>query len=356
MSSRSKIQNREQLAIVAKNAQKQGKKVGFTSGTFDLLHPGHVDYLEQARAKVDLLIVGVNSDASVRAYKSPDRPVISEHDRITLLAALACVDHVFLFNELNNNENVYALKPDLYIKAGDYQRSELSSASLVEQNGGQVLIIPLLKGFSSTAIIEQIQGVLGSEAISEKKTPRSSKKLRAVFIDRDGTINEEVEYLHQPIDVQIIARAGEGIKALQDAGFKIVIVTNQPGIGFGYFTRQELFKVNKQILSELNKSGALVDKFLFCPHTKADQCECRKPKPGMLKRAALELGVDLSQSYMIGDSNSDIEAGKAAGCKTILVQTGKAGKDGLQQVEPDLVCSSLFEASQKICVHGQSLA
>ena len=127
-----KILTRGQVAEICRKAREEGRKIAFTSGAFDLMHAGHADYLQKARAICDILVVGVNTDASVRAYKGPGRPIVPERERAELVAALEAVDYVFLFCERRNAGNLEAIRPDFYIKAGDYDKSELTSAGIVK--------------------------------------------------------------------------------------------------------------------------------------------------------------------------------------------------------------------------------
>ncbi|MDZ4786100.1 MAG: HAD-IIIA family hydrolase [bacterium] len=343
-----KIKTRDELKKILLDLQKQKKKVGFTSGVFDLLHSGHVDYLEKSKSECDLLIVGINSDASVKENKGDKRPIVSETDRCAVISGLASVDFIFLFSETNNNKNIEELKPDLYIKAGDYDRSKLSSASLVESYGGKVLFIPFSRGKSSTSIIEKILEVYALSVITAEPKKTKDAVCKAVFVDRDGTINKEVDYLCDPEKFEILPGVVEGLKKFQDSGFKIIVITNQPGIGFGYYERGDLFKVNARFLEIAGKAEIKISKIYYCPHTKADICDCRKPAIGMLLRAKEEMNVDLSKSFVIGDTTSDILAGKNAGCKTILVKTGKAGKDEIYDVLPDLIAEDLLDAFNKV--------
>ncbi|MEK7483252.1 MAG: adenylyltransferase/cytidyltransferase family protein [Planctomycetota bacterium] len=138
------------------------KDIGFTSGTFDLLHLGHLSYLQQTKEYCKILVVGVNSDLSVKAYKSPLRPIVPEQERLALIAGLECVDYVFLFSETNNHHNIKELKPGWYFKAGDYQLSQLSSKNLLESYGGTIKILSEIPHLSSTAMIQKIQGLPSS--------------------------------------------------------------------------------------------------------------------------------------------------------------------------------------------------
>jgi rfaE bifunctional protein nucleotidyltransferase chain/domain len=342
MASSSKIKTRDQLITEQSLWRKASIKVGFTSGVFDILHSGHVEYLERARALCDILVVGVNSDQSVRSNKGDLRPINSEAERVRILAGLASVDFIFVFSESNNNKNIELLKPDVYIKAGDYSKDKLSSASIIESYGGRVELVKFVEGRSSTSVIEKIsaQALAGAvTAAPDKKEIKTSGK--AAFIDRDGTINKEVEYLSNPDEFELVPGAIEGMKALAAAGYEIVIVTNQPGIGLGYYTAGDLFRVNAKLLKAAGDAGVPIRKIYFCPHTKLDGCSCRKPGAGMLLRARDELGIDLSKSIMIGDTDADIGAGRAAGCRTVLVLSGKTKDLSLLKMAPEQVVDSL---------------
>jgi len=348
-----KIKTREELALLCEQFRREGKTIGFTSGVFDLFHAGHADYLEKAKALCDILIVGVNSDASVRRYKGPDRPIVPEAHRMKVLAALESVDYVFLFDERRNQKNIEALKPHLYIKAGDYGPENLTSKDTVEKYGGKVHLIPIAESISTSGVIEKIQG-LGKRqneyfveeegAVHIERIP--SKLTQAVFFDRDGTILEEVEYLHDPEKIRFLPGALEGMKQFQNMGYRLIILSNQPGIGLGYYTKEDFYRVNRAMFKVFSQYGILIDKIYFCPHTKAEKCLCRKPEQALIQRAQKELYLDLSQSIMIGDKTSDIETGKRAGMKTILVKTGHKGEDGEYPVNPDYVAENILSAAQ----------
>jgi len=161
---------------------------------------------------------------------------------------------------------------------------------------------------------------------------------RAVFLDRDGTINIEKEYLFQASDFEFIKGAPEAIRLLNLAGIMVVVVTNQSGVARGYYTEEDVENLHRHIAGELESAGAHVDAWLYCPHhpngrgSYALPCNCRKPLPGMLHEAARRYDIDLENSTMIGDKRADIEAGLAAGCRTVLVRTGY-GADEERYVE-----------------------
>ena len=134
------------------------RRVVFTNGVFDILHAGHVTYLEEARALGDVLVVGLNSDESVRRLKGPSRPINTQEDRALVLSALRCVDHVIVFDDDTPLAVITALIPDVLVKGGDYTPDTVVGADVVEQHGGSVVIIPLLEGRSTTSIIARSQG------------------------------------------------------------------------------------------------------------------------------------------------------------------------------------------------------
>jgi rfaE bifunctional protein nucleotidyltransferase chain/domain len=151
-----KILKPEEVRLLA------GKEdVVFTNGCFDILHPGHVDYLQRARSLGSCLVVGLNSDASVRRLKGPLRPVNDETSRALVLAALACVDYVIVFHEDTPYELIRTVEPDVLVKGGDWSVDRIVGRDLVEGLGGRVLSIPLLKGYSTTAIVDRIVAMHG---------------------------------------------------------------------------------------------------------------------------------------------------------------------------------------------------
>ena len=177
---------------------------------------------------------------------------------------------------------------------------------------------------------------------------------RAVFLDRDGTINIEKDYLYLIADFEFIPGTPEAIRILNQAGFMVVVVTNQSGIARGYYTEDDVEALHRHIAKELARSGAHVDAWFFCPHHPAGRgsyalpCTCRKPLPGMLAEASRRYSINLQDSIIIGDKRADIEAGLAAGCRTILVRTGY-GTEEEQHIAPETtVCDDLLSAVQCI--------
>lgn len=167
----------------------------------------------------------------------------------------------------------------------------------------------------------------------------------AVFLDRDGVINKEVSYLSRVGDFEFLPNAVEALKFLSGTGYKLIIVTNQSGVGRGFFSSGELSKIHEHMLRELHKNGIRIDKIYVCMHHPGDKCGCRKPSIGLLKEAERDFNIDLGKSYFIGDKTIDIKTGKDAGCKTILVKTGYGGSDKEYDVLPDYLAEDLLDAA-----------
>lgn len=177
-------------------------------------------------------------------------------------------------------------------------------------------------------------------------------KQKAVFLDRDGTINKYVGFLQNIEQFELIEGTAEAIKKINNVGYLAIVITNQPVIARGEVTFEELEDIHKKMETLLGYEGAYLDAIYYCPHhphkgyqgerpeLKID-CNCRKPKPGMLIQAAMDFNIDLSQSWMIGDSDNDIKAGIAAGCRTVLVGEGEYGQD--------VTVTSLSDFADKFC-------
>jgi histidinol-phosphate phosphatase family protein len=173
---------------------------------------------------------------------------------------------------------------------------------------------------------------------------------RAAFLDRDGVINQRPpagEYITRWEDLHILPGVAEAVSGLREAGFLVVVVTNQRAVARGLLADSELQSLHQRMRDALEKAGAKIDALYYCPHEKEPACECRKPAPGMLLKAASEYGIDLSASWMIGDSLIDMAAGKAAGCKTALIGDGETPG-------ADLIVPSLLDAARLILKVAQA--
>ena len=180
---------------------------------------------------------------------------------------------------------------------------------------------------------------------------------KAVFLDRDGVITQEPpHYAHRVDELEFIPRSPEAIKLLNENNFVIIIVSNQSGIARGYYQEEDTVTFNQAMEKKLAEIGAHIDAIYYCPHhpeAKIEKyridCDCRKPKTGMLKRAEKNMNIDLKKSYIVGDRWSDIEAGKNTGCKTILVKTGSGIKSlKSNKITCDYIANDLYDAAEHI--------
>jgi D,D-heptose 1,7-bisphosphate phosphatase len=157
--------------------------------------------------------------------------------------------------------------------------------------------------------------------------PASRARRRAIFLDRDGTVTIDTGYPSDPDEVELLPGAADGLRTLRDRGWALVLVSNQSGVGRGLITPEQAQVVHDRLMVTLRASGVELDGAYYCPHAPDDACECRKPRSGLLRRAAAELRLDLAGSVMVGDRQSDVEAGKEAGCRTVLLGGGKGDPD-----------------------------
>ena len=158
---------------------------------------------------------------------------------------------------------------------------------------------------------------------------------RAAFFDRDGTINVDIGYLHRTEDIRFVPGVPELIKKYNDIEYLVIVITNQSGIARGMFTEDDMRCVNDAMNRRLlNEYGAHIDAFYYCPHLPEykTECDCRKPKPGLLLQAAEKYNIDLAASWMIGDSDSDVQAGEAAGCRTVKLADGMALPEAVKAI------------------------
>lgn len=151
-----KIKSVDELDIISKKIKSEGKKIITTNGVFDIIHIGHIRYLQEAKRLGDILIIGVNSDNSVKRIKDSRRPINNEDDRAEVLAALECVNYVTIFNENDPINFLSVIKPDIHVKGGDYGEDEIIEKDTVNSNGGKIELLPLIGGYSTTNFIKEI--------------------------------------------------------------------------------------------------------------------------------------------------------------------------------------------------------
>ena len=202
-------------------------------------------------------------------------------------------------------------------------------------------------------VVAAAEKILGKEesTISEKETEQFSPEPEisrpAVFLDRDGTVNREVHYLSKPEQLELLPGAGEAIRRLNDLDLPVILVTNQSGIARGYLSEETLQRIHDLLAKMLAEHGAHLDAIYFCPDLPDSGSVCRKPEIGMLEQAAREHRVDLKRYYVVGDMAKDIEMGRRAGARTVLVLTGY-GQEAREKVQPDHIARDLAEAADWI--------
>jgi D-glycero-D-manno-heptose 1,7-bisphosphate phosphatase len=176
---------------------------------------------------------------------------------------------------------------------------------------------------------------------------------RAVFLDRDGVINRkapEGQYITRWEEWRFLPRVAEAIALLNHAGFLVIVISNQRCVAKGLISEDELKSLHQRMCRELAGAGATIDDIYYCPHESRPRCDCRKPAPGMLLAAAQAHHIDLASSWMVGDSDHDVEAGRSAGCKTVQL----AEREGGPEAGADLVAGSLLHAARQILQHSQA--
>lgn len=315
-----------------------------TNGVFDVLHRGHVSYLHRAAELGASLLVAVNSDASARMLgKGPDRPLNVAEDRAYVLSGLSSVALVTFFDTRTPVELIRAVRPDIYVKGGDYDIETLEETRVVSGWGGQSVVIPFVDGFSTTALVQRIR----------QSSPNVLRK--AAFLDRDGVINKDKAYVHLWGDFEFVPGAIEGMRRLQEAGYALVIVTNQSGLARGYYTEAQYQTLTATLRNELARQGVKLNGVYHCPHHPegtvpelAINCNCRKPAAGLVLRAARELGLSLPDSFLIGDKPSDIEAGRAAGVGRVYQVQSDNPQSGADHVVADGYYASLLDCAVQL--------
>lgn len=250
------------------------------------------------------------------------------------------------------NAGLHIISPEVLNKAIDTAKVDLDRQLLKPLAGtGRMFVYDSPEYVKDMGTPERYKSVCADFRDGIVKAKNLRNKQRAVFLDRDGTINKYVGFLRDPDEFELLPGAADAIRKINLSGYLAVLVTNQPVIARGEVTYGQLELIHNKMETQLGNEGAYLDAIYFCPHhphkgyegevpeLKFD-CDCRKPKPGLLLKAAEELNIDLSQSWMIGDSESDIKAGLTAGCKTGLIGKGEFGQN--------MTVASLSELADKL--------
>ena len=286
---KSKLKSHKEIVQTAQKLKTQGEKIVTLSGSFDILHLGHIRALQEAKHQGDVLIVLLNSDKSIKSYKGPARPINSQKARIEVLSSVECIDYLVLFNEITPKKILAKIKPDIFCQGSDWGK-DCIERGVVEKYGGNVYVLKWAGSFSTSTLIRNIIDI------------HSKPQDRAVFLDRDGTVNiNRPKYLYRIEDFRFAPTAILALQKLSELDYKIIIVTNQSGIGRGYFKESDVSKLHNWLISELKRNGIRIDRVYYCPHLPRDSCSCRKPKIGMLLKAAKDFNLSLAKSWLIGD-------------------------------------------------------
>jgi len=309
-----KIKSQIEISQIVRDFKKQGKKMVTSSGSFDILHIGHIKSLQEAKRQGDVLIVLLNSDKSIKSYKGQNRPINSQKGRAQALAGLECVDYITIFNGINPKKILGKVRPDVHCNGLDWGKNCIER-KLVEENSGKIHVLKWSKGLSTTNLIKKILDVY------------SKPETKAVFLDRDGTINiDDPKYNHKIENFKFAPYVIPALQRLSKSDYKIIVVTNQSGIARGYFGEKDLEKLHGWMLEFLRRKGIKIDKIYYCPHhPKADnkryrrKCNCRKPGIGMFLKAVKDFNISLNKSWMVGNDVRDIIMGREANVKTIKV-------------------------------------
>jgi D-glycero-D-manno-heptose 1,7-bisphosphate phosphatase len=183
--------------------------------------------------------------------------------------------------------------------------------------------------------------------------------LKAVFLDRDGVINEDRDdYVKTIAELNVFSFAPGAVRRLNDAGFQTFVVSNQQGVAKGLIREEDLMVIQAEIARRVVAAGGRISEFYYCRHMASENCGCRKPEAGMLLAAAKEHGIDLNESYMIGDSEKDIVAGKSAGCRSVLVLTGNMSRERVEGLScaPDFLADDLSKAVDWVLQRNMSIS
>lgn len=319
----------DKLVSLAQKLKKQGKKIVTYNGSFDVLHIGHIKSIQEASKQGDALFVLVNSDRSVRSYKGLNRPIVGEKQRAEMVAAIKGVEGVAVFDSINPIEILKKIKPDIHCNGSDWGKNCVEQ-EVVEKNGGKIHILEWNEGYSTSNLIQKITTVYSKPVV------------KAVFFDRDGTINDNKEgYIHKVEDFEFLPGVINSLKKLSKTNHKIILVTNQSGIGRGYFTEKQYQNLTNWMIKTLKGKDIRIDRVYHCPHSPDDGCKCRKPKTGMFLQAVKDFGISLNDSWFIGDDEKDVFAGRNANIKTIKL--GKHMSESFK-LEPNYYAKNLSEA------------
>tara|TARA_B100001250_G_scaffold370770_1_gene355145 strand:+ start:1689 stop:2684 length:996 start_codon:yes stop_codon:yes gene_type:complete len=321
------INKKEDLITKISELKLNNLRIGTISGSFDCFHEGHKFSLDFSVKEVDKLIVLVNSDKSVSTYKGKNRPLQNIDERIKALVNFSPNNFYYVFDELVPNKILGLIKPDIHFISRDWSKNPVERY-VVEENGGKLMEHPHLSGVSTTINLE--------------KQKRTEKINKAIFLDRDGTINEDVGYLNNLEDINISQETLDGLEKISKLDYLNIIVTNQSGVERGYLTKETLNEINRKIKEIIEQQNGRIDHIYFDTSTPENPSKNRKPKNGMVVMATEEYNLSLKNSWVIGDRDTDIELGKMCNMKSVLIRNERY--EYKSKIKPDYIVNNLLEA------------
>lgn len=257
--------------------------------------------------------------------------------------------------------SVYIFSPKIFKYIPPEEKTDIEKYLLPKtlKSNGKIYTYSTPEYIKDAGTPERLEKVRKDYLSGRIKRLNLKNKRRAIFLDRDGVINKEVDQLSDIGKLKVYPFAAEAIKKINESDFLAIVITNQPMIAKGFMTEEQLFEIHKKIETELGLKGAKIDGIYYCPHHpdkgfKGEvprlkiKCNCRKPSAGLILRAQKDFNIDLKRSYFIGDQEIDILAGKKAECKTILVKTGYGNRRNLFKIKPDHIAGNLKEAVKTI--------
>tara|TARA_Y100000741_G_scaffold315555_1_gene261470 strand:+ start:234 stop:1229 length:996 start_codon:yes stop_codon:yes gene_type:complete len=325
------INNKEDLITKISELRQSNIKIGTVSGSFDRFHEGHKFSLEFCMKNADKLLVLINSDKSISTYKGKNRPLDSIEKRIKALESFSSKNIYFIFDDLVPNKILQLIKPDVHFISKDWSKNPVEK-HVIEENGGIVVEHPHLEGVSTS--------------INLKKNNEDERINKAIFFDRDGTINDDVGYLNNLEEININENALKGLERISKLNYLNIIVTNQSGVEKGYLSIEMLNNINNKIKDIINEHNGRIDHVYFDTSSADKPSNSRKPKNGMVLRAVKEHNLSLKDSWVIGDRDTDIELGKMCNMKSILINNERY--EYKSKIRPDYIVNDLLEAYEII--------
>ena len=322
------IKSSKDLKKVSEELHAKNYILGAISGSFDELHDGHKFSITDCSRKVDKLFVLINSDESVKTYKGNQRPIQELNIRLSSLEEFNNEIIIVPFYELIPNNLLEIIMPNKYFLSSEWIKNPVEKPVL-EKINCSIEDHPVLANISTS-----------------KNLKISDTSVGAIFLDRDGTINEDVGYLDSLQDIRISQENLPALNNLSNLNLLNIIITNQSGVGQNFFSIETLHSINAQIIKLIEQNNGKIDKLYYDTSTKNNPSEFRKPNIGMILKARVDFNISLKKSWIIGDKDSDIELGKKCNMKSIYIINKKYHYESF--FKPDFTVNNLSEAYEII--------